>query len=165
MKAIFSKISKTSFNLNAFNFKKQNTIINTQHFNFTGPTETGHKYTTPYMKMKSIKPITPPGMDLKAPEDWTPKIFFEKIGGDTYNSADNFETLQEIFDNSNTEYLCKKGVPTKQRKYILRCVDFMRRGLLTFEYLERRKVVAPCRKLTRPMEKKSKKKKADEDYS
>lgn len=36
--------------------------------NFTGKTETGWKYTTPIMKMKSIKPIyPPPGYNLKLP--------------------------------------------------------------------------------------------------
>ncbi len=36
----------------------------------------------------------------------------------------------------------------KHRKYILRTVDLMKRGLLTFEYLQRRTVVKPIRKLT-----------------
>lgn len=42
----------------------------------------------------------------------------------------------------------KKGVPVKQRKYLLRIRHMMKRGLLTFEYLSRRNVVKPCRKLT-----------------
>ena len=42
----------------------------------------------------------------------------------------------------------EKGIPVKNRKYFLRIVDLMKRGLLTFEYLERRTAVKPCRKLT-----------------
>jgi hypothetical protein len=42
----------------------------------------------------------------------------------------------------------EKGVPVKQRKYLLRHIDFMKRGLLTFEYLSRRTTLKPCRKLT-----------------
>jgi hypothetical protein len=44
--------------------------------------------------------------------------------------------------------LREKNVPVKQRKYILRTVHFLRSGILTFEYLQRRLVVKPCRQLT-----------------
>ncbi len=71
--------------------------------------------------------------------------------------------MKEVFDNSNTEYYNKKGLPTKQRKYLLRHIEFMRRGLLTFEYLNTRQHVSPCRKITKPIQKESKKKKALED--
>ena len=40
------------------------------------------------------------------------------------------------------------GVPVKQRKYLLRAIDKLKRGVLTFEYLQRRTAVKPCRKLT-----------------
>lgn len=43
----------------------------------------------------------------------------------------------------------KKGVPTKQRKYLLRIKEDLKRGILTFEYLERRTALKPCRKLTK----------------
>jgi hypothetical protein len=43
----------------------------------------------------------------------------------------------------------KKGVPTKHRKYLLRLKEDLKRGILTFEYLERRTALKPCRKLTR----------------
>ena len=52
-------------------------------------------------------------------------------------------------------------IPCKQRKYILRIVDMMKRGLISFEYLERRMYVKPCRKLTKPTKKVDKKKKDD----
>ena len=32
----------------------------------------------------------------------------------------------------------EKGVPVVQRKYIMRCRELLRRGVLTFEYLNRR---------------------------
>jgi len=35
--------------------------------NFTGKTETGWKFTTPLMKMKSCKPVPPPGDNLLIP--------------------------------------------------------------------------------------------------
>ncbi len=43
----------------------------------------------------------------------------------------------------------KKGVPTKQRKYLFRIKEDLKRGILTFEYLERRTALKPCRKLTK----------------
>jgi len=44
--------------------------------------------------------------------------------------------------------LRKKGVPVKQRKYLMHCVELLRRGILTFEYISRRTCVKPVRKLT-----------------
>lgn len=35
--------------------------------NFTGKTETGWKFTTPTMKMKSCRPVPPPGDNLVIP--------------------------------------------------------------------------------------------------
>jgi hypothetical protein len=54
-----------------------------------------------------------------------------------------------------------KGVPCKQRKYLLRHVDLMKRGLLTFEYLSRRTSLKPCRKLTIAQPQKAAKAKQD----
>lgn len=137
-----------------------NSLFYLKKYNFTGKTETGWKFTTPTLKMISIKPIyPPPGNNLKAPENWTVKKFFEKLGGDLHEHNSKFETIKELLDNSNTEYLNKKGLPTKQRKYLLRNLEFMRRGLLSFEYLEKRTCTAPCRKLTKPQQKSSGKKK------
>lgn len=43
-------------------------IFRIKVFNFTGKTETGWKFTTPTLKMKSITPIyPPPGMNLEIP--------------------------------------------------------------------------------------------------
>lgn len=139
-------------------------LIYSTKFNFTGATETGFKFTTPTMRLINCKPIYPaPGLNLSIPADWNLKKFFEKIGGDCHEHVSKFESIKEIFDNSNTEYLCKKGLPVKQRKYLLRTIELLRRGLLTFEYLERRKQVVQCRKLTKPVEKTSIKKKSVED--
>ena len=38
-----------------------------------------------------------------------------------------------------------RGVPCKQRKYILRCREQLKLGVLTFEYLKRRTVTDRCR--------------------
>ena len=35
----------------------------------------------------------------------------------------------------------KMGVPVKQRKYIFRCREQLKAGVLTFEYLKRRTVL------------------------
>ena len=43
----------------------------------------------------------------------------------------------------------EKGIPIKQRKYILRIKELMRRGLITFEFLARRTCVKPVHKLTK----------------
>lgn len=43
----------------------------------------------------------------------------------------------------------EKGIPTKQRKYILRIRQLMRRGIITFEYLNRRTCVKPVHRLTK----------------
>jgi len=44
-----------------------NNLISLTSKNFTGKTETGWKFTTPIMKMKSCKPISPPGDNLVIP--------------------------------------------------------------------------------------------------
>lgn len=151
----FNKSSLSIFNLRSlFIFNK---------FHFTGKTETGWKFTTPTLKMISCKPVPPPGFNITIPEGWDVKKFFEKLGGDLFEHADKFESLKEIFDNSNSKYYALKELPTKQRKYLLRHITFMRRGLLTFDYLNTRTCVAPCRKLTKPIQKVAKKKKVVEE--
>ena len=34
---------------------------------FTGKTETGYKFKTPDLKMRNIKPISPPGLNIEIP--------------------------------------------------------------------------------------------------
>ena len=75
----------------------------------------------------------------------TPAIFLSKIGGGTNEYADKFETLKEIFEGNRVYNLKKdkfkeKGLPPHHRKYILSKVEMLRRGVLTFEYLQRRTV-------------------------
>ena len=55
--------------------------------------------------------------------------------------------------------LKEKGLPVRQRKYLLRIKELMRRGLITFEYLSRRTCVKPVHKLTKPSKSKSSAKK------
>jgi hypothetical protein len=164
MKVLANKLSlfKNTLNRDA-NKLFANNFFKLQFFNFTGITETGYKFTTPLMRMRNIKPIAPPGLDLKAPADWTVKKFFEKLGGDCHNHVSKFQTVQEVLDNANNKFLSKKELPIKQRKYLIRNVDLMRRGLLTFEYLDSRIKTAPCRKLTKPVKKEVKKKKEEKE--
>jgi hypothetical protein len=113
-------IMKTNTKINIMQnlFKFSNSLHKIFKYNsipvkfFTGKTETGWKYTTPTMRMKSIKPIfPPPGDNLVIPRKliliefyklaWTPKSFCERIGGDCHEVADKFENIQEIFTISS----------------------------------------------------------------
>lgn len=157
-----SILNKMSINNNFLNCN----VLFVSKFNFTGKTETGHKFTTPYLTIRKLKPIyPPPGLNLKAPEGWTLKKFFEKIGGDCHDIVSKFENIEikEVLDNANNTYLSKKEIPIKQRKYLLRIINDMRRGLITWEYLERRIHTAPCRKLTIPSAAKAGKAKKKEE--
>ena len=104
---------------------------------FTGKTEDGYKWRTPKLRLRKVKRIPAPGLDLKIPADLDAETFLRQIGGDCDDVADKFETIDEIF-TEDTRLLKKRGVPVKQRKYIMRCVEQLRAGVLTFEYLGRR---------------------------
>ena len=39
----------------------------------------------------------------------------------------------------------QRGIPIQQRKYIFRCKEQLKLGILTFEYLARRTVTDRCR--------------------
>ena len=94
------------------------------------------------MRMKKLDYIyPPPGYNLELP-DWTAEEFLRRIGGDCEEFAEKFESLEEVFHLNRLE-MKKRGVPTAQRKYILRCREMMRRGLRTFEYLSRRTCLDP----------------------
>ncbi len=55
----------------------------------------------------------------------------------------------------------EKGIPIKQRKYLLRVRELMRRGLITFDFLARRTCVKPVHKLTKSSSNKKAKKGGD----
>ena len=111
---------------------------------FTGKTEDGFKWRTPKLRLRKVGRVPAPGDKLKIPTDLTPETFCAQIGGDCDDIADKFETIDEVFTHT-TEQMKKNGVPCKQRKYILRCREQLRLGLLTFEYLKRRTVTDRCR--------------------
>ena len=113
---------------------------------FTGKTESAFKYKTPKLKMRCVRPLYPaPGLDLKVPQELDPVTYCRQIGGDCEEYADKFEDINEVF-NLSSQQMKEKGVPTVQRKYILRCRELLRRGRLTFEYLNRRTCLDRCRK-------------------
>jgi hypothetical protein len=85
---------------------------------FTGKTESGFKFKTPKLRMRVVRPISPPGLDLKPPADLTPEKFCRQIGGDCEEIADKFENINEIF-SENTLKMRVRGVPVQQRKYLL----------------------------------------------
>eukprot|EP00347_Sterkiella_histriomuscorum_P010457 403376209 len=110
----------------------------TQLRTFTGKTESGHKFKTPKMRMKHLSPVfPPPGLNLRIPTDLTHEAYLRQIGGDCEEYADKFENIDEVF-NLDSKAMKAKGVPTQQRRYILRCRELLRRGILSFEYLKRR---------------------------
>ena len=61
--------------LNSFTHSNKNTFQSFQFYlnivkHFTGKTETGFKFTTPKLRMKSVKPIyPPPGENLEIPSN------------------------------------------------------------------------------------------------
>ena len=66
-----------------------------------------------------------------------PELFLKQIGGDCDEYADKFENMKEVMEMPSMQ-MKQAGVPTIQRKYLLRCRELLRRGILTFEYLNRR---------------------------
>ena len=113
---------------------------------FTGKTESGFKFRTPKMRMKTVRPIfPPPGLGLRMPADLSTQQLLRQIGGDCEEYHDKFENPNDFFDLTTRE-MKDKGVPTHQRKYILRCREMLRRGVLTFEYLSRRTCLENVRK-------------------
>ena len=60
---------------------------------FTGKTESGFKYKTPQLRMRVVRPITPPGLDLRIPLELTTEKFLMQIGGDCDEISDKFETI------------------------------------------------------------------------
>ena len=66
---------------------------------FTGKTETGFKFKTPKMRMRVVNPVfPPPGLSLKIPEGLTVEKYCKQIGGDCFEYADKFETIDEVFN-------------------------------------------------------------------
>ena len=87
--------------------------------------------------MKSVNPIPPPGLGLRAPVDLSAEEFCRQIGGECDEYADKFESLDELLLCDGIK-MKNKEIPVHQRRYMLRCIELLRRGLLTFEYLGRR---------------------------
>ena len=64
---------------------------------FIGKTESPHKFKTPKLRMKNVRPIyPPPGMNLEIPEDLDVQTFFRQIGGDCEEYADAFENMHQV---------------------------------------------------------------------
>ena len=61
---------------------------------FKGKFEDGFKYRTPKMRLRAVKPIAPPGLNVKIPDGWTPEKFCKKIGGDCDEHHDKFENME-----------------------------------------------------------------------
>lgn len=90
---------------------------------FTGKTESGFKYKTPKLRMRTVRPVPAPGLHLQIPADLTPERFCRMIGGDCEEIADKFEdNIHAVFTESCYE-MKRREIPTHQRKYIKRCVE------------------------------------------
>ena len=117
---------------------KNNQMIVMTQMRWIGKTESPHKFKQPTLRMKNVRRIfPPPGLDLRVPEGLEPEAFLKSIGGDCDEYADKFETMKDVMEMDSLK-MKLQGVPTVQRKYILRCREQLRRGILTFEYLSRR---------------------------
>ena len=68
-------------------------LIPIQLMGFTGKTESGFKFKTPKLRMRVVRPIPPPGLDLKIPSGLTPDLFCKQIGGDCHEISDKFENI------------------------------------------------------------------------
>ncbi|CAD8065683.1 unnamed protein product [Paramecium primaurelia] len=101
------------------------------------------------MRRRTITPIfPPPGYNLTIP-DWPVEQFMLRIGKGCSDYADKFEKLTEVFEADRFQ-MKEKGIPPKVRKYIFSIKEQLRRGVLTFEYLERRtSVTIPKKKVTK----------------
>ena len=101
-----------------FNRPAVSLLLPMQTMNFTGKTESGHKFKTPKLRMRKVKPIPPPGEDLKIPVDLTPEKFCRMIGGDCEEIADKFEDDINAVFTENTMQMKARDIPVDQRKYI-----------------------------------------------
>ena len=72
---------------------------------FTGKTESGFKYKTPKLRMRVVRPIAPPGLNLTIPANMTPEKFCKQIGGDCDEYGDKFETMDEIFNLTSVSFV------------------------------------------------------------
>ena len=111
---------------------------------FTGKTEDGFKWRTPKLRLRKVNRIPAPGENLQIPAELDAETFCKQIGGDCDDIADKFESLDEVM-TMTTGDMKGRAVPCKQRKYILRCREQLKLGVLTFEYLSRRTVTDRCR--------------------
>ena len=89
------------------------------------------------VRFRTIKPVyPPPGLALELP-DWPVEKFLASIGFGAKEHAEKFTNLEEVI-NASSEQMWKKEIPCDLRKYIIMIRERLRRGVLTFEYLERR---------------------------
>lgn len=95
----------------------------------------------PYLRNMLYTPVNPPpGMDLPLPT-WTVDHFFKKIGGDMAEYAEKFEKLEQVFA-ANKYQLKERGLPPRKRKYLKWVVELLRRGVISFDSLEKRTAVS-----------------------
>jgi len=82
----------------AMMFKQPTMLMPLQTMSFTGKTESGHKFRTPKLRMRVVRPISPPPREnLVIPKDMDVETFCKQIGGDCDDIADKFESMDEVF--------------------------------------------------------------------
>ena len=57
------------------NLQRAKTLLPLQSMLFTGKTESGFKFKTPKLRLRVVRPIPPPGVNLQVPADLTPELF------------------------------------------------------------------------------------------
>lgn len=105
--------------------RPQQMLLPCQAMFFTGKTESGFKFKTPKLRMRVVRPVAAPGVNLKIPEGLTCEKFLAQIGGDCEEIADKFEEDEErpggikaVFSEDTIGFK-NRGIPIQQRKYIL----------------------------------------------
>jgi hypothetical protein len=100
-----------------------------------------YKHESTRVNFRVIKPIyPPPGDNLQIP-DWPVSTFLEKIGMGCEKFSSEFQSIQEVL-SSKGEDMKKKNIPADPRRYIQMISERLRRGVLTFEYLNTRKITS-----------------------
>ena len=91
----------------------------------------------PRVRLKNVKAIyPPPGNNIILP-DWEVSKLFDKLGYGLKEYSDKFENMKDVME-ATPDQLKKREIPARARRYLRMMVERLKRGVLTFEYLERR---------------------------
>ena len=96
-----------------------------------------YRSTDARVRFRCIQPVYPPPGRALQPPDWPVLKFMERIGMGCRDWADKFESVQQVLDARERD-LERRQMPAAVRRHVMMIAERLRRGVLTFEYLERR---------------------------